>query len=492
MYKILKADKDAYITNRVINGDRTYSSNTGIASTLDLFKIVGLTFTGSIPNTELSRILIHFDLTDLRTLHSTNKIDISNPSFFCRLQLTDVYGGQPTPENFDVVINPLSASFTEGRGKDIVLYSDHDVCNFLSSSVGTPWILSGCFLGNTATSSCDYITDFSATQHFTGEENLVIDVTAIVSATIANIIPDNGFRIALSSAIEQNSQTYFVKRFASRQAYNTLKHPKLIFGFDDSVSDDTQNIAFDSTSTLFLYNYSLGNLANVVSGTTQISGSNSLILKLSTEISGGFYSLVFTGSQHSIGTVTYPGIYSASVFLPSSDAVINSKLLQSGSVDFTPIWTSFDDSITYLSGAVIHVNQSNRTSTHVDNSGIVVSVTNINSVHQQDENIVVDVNIFRNNVMIKASRLPIVLPSLVVRDVFYAIRCLETNELVIPFETDFGSTRVSSDASGMFFTLDMSNLETEKTYVVDIMLTSSGNHQKYLNASQVFKVTNLQ
>lgn len=490
MYKILKCDGDAYITDRIIDSARTYKSNTGIAATLDLQKIVGLTFSGSTPNVELSRLLLHFDLTDLQDLYNTNKIDITNPSFFCKLKLTDVYGGQPTPRGFNIKIFPLSASFTEGVGKDVVLYSDHDACNFLSASVSTPWIMSGCFSGSHATSLCDYITDFSSTQYFTtGEEDLFVDVTSIISATLNHTIPDKGFRISYGSAEENDGSTYFVKRFASRQSYNVDKHPKLVFGFDDSVRDDTQNMSFDSPGYLFMYNYSFGNLTNILSASTNITGTNCIALKLSTEISGGYYSLFFTGSQHHIGNVPYTGIYSASVNIPSTDSVILSKINVSGSVDFIPTWCSTDGTVGYFTGSRFTVTRASRTSTHVDNKGVYVTVTNLNTDHKQDETIVVNVNIFQNNVAMKLVKTPIILPGVVIRDVFYGIRNVATNEMIVPFDTLFGSTRVSSDVSCMFFSLDMSNLLPEKSYVVDILVVNGQSVQKYLNASQVFKIS---
>jgi hypothetical protein len=80
----------------------------------------------------------------------------------------------------------------------------------------------------------------------------------------------------------------------------------------------------------------------------------------------------------------------------------------------------------------------------------------------------------------------------IVSDAFYSIRDAITQKIVIPFDTTKGSTRISSDASGLFFKLDMSNLPEERTYVIDVMLKVGGEYQKYLNVSPVFKVSNLQ
>lgn len=90
MFKILKSDRDTYITDRFIKGFRATGSNVGNAGSLDLFKLYGHTLSGSTPLIELSRLLIHYNLGPLRTLYQASKIDISNPSFNCTLKLHDV------------------------------------------------------------------------------------------------------------------------------------------------------------------------------------------------------------------------------------------------------------------------------------------------------------------------------------------------------------------------------------------------------------------
>src|SRR5258706_5983601 len=183
MFKVLFADKDAYITDRVIRGTRHVSGNVGSAGSLDLFKLYGNTSSGSTPNTELSRLLIHFNLDPLRKLVSAGKIDVTNPSFACNLRLLDVFAGQTTPRNFTVTVNPLSRSFDEGLGRDVVFYEDNDVCNFLSGSRAQgAWILSGANAGGHVTGSIDYVvtavinnvtTSLERTQFFkTGTEDL--------------------------------------------------------------------------------------------------------------------------------------------------------------------------------------------------------------------------------------------------------------------------------------------------------------------------------
>src|SRR5574338_1217457 len=147
MYRSLKADKDAYITDRIIKGGARTDSNTGEAGTLDLYKVYGLNKSGSSPIAELTRLLVHFDLDPLREAYSAGELDITSPTFKCHMKLHDVYGGQTTPRNFTVKVYPLSRSWDEGRGRDVVFYQDQDAVNFLTASfVGgsaSTWFASG-------------------------------------------------------------------------------------------------------------------------------------------------------------------------------------------------------------------------------------------------------------------------------------------------------------------------------------------------------------
>lgn len=500
MYKSIPADKDAYITDKVIKAIRKTNSNVGGAGTLDLFKLYGATMSGSTPNIETSRLLIHFDLASVRDLITNKKIDINDASFWCKLRLRDVYGGQPTPSNFTVSIFPLSASFDEGRGRDVSYYSDIDTCNWLTSSYGVPWYISGCSLAAGPTGTGDYITSSTSivntevTQFFkTGEEDLNVDVTALVSATLSGEIPDSGFRISLKSNLENDARTYFVKRFASRTAYDDSKRPQLLLGFNDSIQDDTQNLTFDSTGRLTLYNYSLDKLTNITSGSNSelITGTNCLTLKLSTEISGGYYNLLYSGSQFSYGTSNsafVSGTYYADVNISSYDTTIKQKLLESGSVKFTPIWSSNDLTLAFLTGSSITVRPPRR-ETSRSLKRYTVTVSGLKGTYPKGNEELIRVNVFDNtSPLIKVVRVPVELPGIVVRDAYYQIRDTVTNELTIPCDIDKKSTKISSDSSGMFFTLDTSSLNIGRSYTIDIIIVNDGVRTEYTDVAPHFRI----
>ena len=503
MFRVLKADKDTYITNKYVDGKPAVSGNVGIAGSLDLFKLYGITVVTSgsdrVPQTELSRALIHFDLAPLEELVDAGRVDISHNSFKCFLSLRDVYGGQTTPNNFTIDVFPLSASFTEGYGKDVAYYSDEDKCNFLSASNDALWETKGCEKACFSTGSGDYITssvtiaNTKVSQFFAkGTEDLLVDVTQIISATIKGDLPDSGFRLSFTSEIEQDLKTYFVKRFASRHAYDETKRPKILVKFDDSILDDSSNLYLDSPvqSSLFLYNYVHGQLTNLLSASSSVTGADCLLLRLETEVSGvGNYSLYFTGSQHKFGDNYNTGIYSASVTLPFSDANIKTNYDLSGSVTFTPIWTSLDETVTYITGSKIVARPPERISHRLNPRRYRINVTGITTDYSEDEEVTMRVYIFDDNdPQIIAKRLPVELPGLSLRNVYYAIRNIATNEYVIPFDTSYNSTRISSDSKGMYFNFNTSALAALNSYVVDIMIKVDNLEQKYLDASSHFRV----
>jgi hypothetical protein len=505
MFKVLKALKDTYITDKIIDGVRQEEGNLGDASSLDLFKLYGVTESGVDPNIELSRLLIKFDLEPLRTLVNDDKIDLSSATFNCRLKMFDVDGGQTVPTNFTLTAHPMSRSWDEGLGRDIVLYGDRDTCNFLSASTTSIWHLSGANSGGLAGTDVDYIstavlngltTSVGVSQVFTqGTENLSMDITTLISATLSNDLPDEGFRIAYDASHETDSLTYFVKRFAARGAYDESFHPRLEVRFDDSIQDDSTDLVFDDDCTIFFYNFNKGQPTNLMSGTTEISGSDSVLLRMQTEVSGGMLNYTFLGSQHVVNgddSLPVEGVYSASVNIPSSDPLIQAKIAQSGSVKFQQVWGTPDETYTYLSGSTLLVREPTRGGSSETPMRAIVNVLNVNDTHGTNEIVPLRVNIFdKNSPLITVVKIPVVLPGLVIRDVHYQVRDNISHEVIVPFDTTYNSTRVSSDSEGMYFKLDTSNLPKDKAYVVDILIVTNGASHVHKNASAVFRVSDI-
>jgi hypothetical protein len=514
MHKVLRPLKDTYITDRVIRGTRKWNANVGRAGTLDIFKLYGATLTGSVPNNELSRVLLHFDLSDLEDAVDAGRINIASPTFNVTLKLFDVYGGQPNPTNFVLKLYALSRSFDEGGGKDVVFFRDSDISNFLTSSYveGTEsvWFASGANAkGLLGSADIDVIASGNlgdglgvrnlwVTQSFVaGTENLEMDITTLVSATLAGLIPDYGFRVSYTENDENDLQTRFVKRFGSSEATNPYVRPQLVVKFDDSVVSHESSFFFDTENTLFLYNYVKGNLTNVVSGTalTQITGSNSLLLKLVTRISEstGFedYISYVTASQHRIGTTNVVGVYSASFTLKSATTQYQTKLRQSGSILFDQVWGSFDGNVAYFTGSLTG-NPPAASTGPTNPKRYYVNVTNISNEYADDDMARIKVFFFDySSPVVKLVRVPVETPSVIVENAHFAVRDVITNDIPIPFDTTYNSTRMSADSQTMYFDLDMTSLFPGRSYVIDVMVNEGGQQQIYRDVSPAFRVVEL-
>ena len=226
MYLIVTASKDTYITNKIIDSSyRARDANVGQAGTIDLFKLWNESkISGTVRPTEISRAFIKFDLDRIHAL-TQSAIDLNHSTFEAKIKLFDILGGQATPANFKLQIYPLSRSFDEGIGRDVSTFGDLDSCNFITSSYSDStanlWNMSGASAsGMLGSSDIDYITsgtlnqslvDFGKSQTFVkGNEDLEINVTTILSATLAGQIPNHGFRIAFTGSEETDQKTRFV------------------------------------------------------------------------------------------------------------------------------------------------------------------------------------------------------------------------------------------------------------------------------------------
>lgn len=508
MYRILTASKDTYITNKIINNSfRATDSNVGQAGTLDLFKLYAESSTGSDTTPiELSRILIKFNLAPLRALTSSN-LDISHSSFKCTLKLTDVYGGQTTPSNFKMILFPVSKSFDEGIGRDVVSFADIGESNFITASSGSSWAATGAnHQGFIDSDNADIISSGSLgdgtvnlfkTQSFEkGTEDLEIDVTSIVSATLKNIIPDQGFRLSFSGTQETDAVTRFVKRFASRHATTVDNRPKLIVAYDDAVIDHHRNFYFNLSGTLFLNNYHHNSLANILSGSSGllhgVSGSDCLVLRIeSGSVSQStFFTKTITASQHKIGDNFITGVYSATFALNEFTVTqsLRTEILNAGSATFREYWGSHAGyNLGYYTSSFVVKTVDRSAFSNVPNR-LFVNITNLKSTYRSFEKSRFRVFVEDLGREIKAEKLPLETESEVYTRMFYRVRDHDSGNIIIPFESESNGTKLSTDSSGLYFDFYMDSLSSGRSYIFDFIIKDGGIDQIFTDVPARFSV----
>ena len=415
--------------------------------------------------------------------------------------LSDVYGGQPTPTNFKLIVFPLSRSFDEGVGRDVVGFRDIDVCNFLTASVSTgnveKWYTTGADMqGLLGSNDIDIISSGNLNdgngivnlwkeQLFTtGEEDLEIDVTKIVSGTLAGLIPDCGFRISFSGSLETDEFTRFVKRFTSRNATNVGKRPKIIVTYDDLIRDNHENFFFNEPGNLFLSNNVRGIPRNILSGSslTEIVGDNCMILTLSS----GSYQKQFNVSQLKIGNNYITGTYGTTLTLNSfENSSIYNRLVASGSIELNEVWGSNDGSIAYLSSSLTAY-RPEVADYDIDLERLTVSMTNMRSAYEQNEQYRFRIFIEDITRQFIARKLPIENKGIFVEEIYYQVRDTDLNEVLIPFHNP--GTAVSNDTVSHYFDFDMISLPRGRTYTFDFRILREGSEVIFRDVAAKFRV----
>jgi len=508
MYLIFSASADNYITNKIINTSLSASdANVGQASTLDLFKIYNETtfngFTGSYSApTEISRLLVKFNLTDVSS--SISSMAELN-GFKAYLNLKDINGSQIAPNKFDVSVYPLSKSWDEGRGSDIYSFNDLDQSNWMTASYSdssyVQWEQQGASaLGYLASTDIDIIgsgsiggskVSFAGHQYFdNGHEDLMVDVTTAVSATLGGFMDDMGFLIAFSGSQETDAKTRFVKRFASRHARNEYLRPSLIVKLDDSVVDQRSSMFFNTSGSLFLENKIRGERAFILSGSneTMLTGSDSLYVIIHT----GSFAVTASAGIYKSAQKNIKGLYTASFAINrfndsdvSSGVSLYTHSHASGSLKLYERWMDRYEQYTYFTGS-FEMSLPTKT-TNETRPKYVVSVTNLKNQYRKNEIHRVDLHVRDDNKISKSVRKNFGLKSLRFEQAYYRIRDLRTGNIIVPFTKENNATRISSDSDGMYFNFSTKNWPKGRSYTIDVLVVESGNDNVYETKTR-FKV----
>lgn len=512
MIIVCTASADTYITDKIIDGNlRVTDANVGQASTLDLFKLYNeTTLNGTSSQLELSRALVRFDLLPITQLTGTI-LNLNSSNFRAVLEMKDIMTGHAVPRNFTLAVFPLSQSFDEGEGFDTGKFDDVHVANFLTASYTTAnnvWYASGANAGGLLDSDdIDYISSgnlndgngvvsFEKKQTFTlGTEDLSIDVTNIVSATVASQVPNVGFRLSFSGSQENDTKSRFVKRFASRHIANPLLRPRLVVKFDDVLVDNHKNFNFDSSGTLFLNSYNRSARSNLVSGSnlSAITGQNCFILQLNK----GLFNFYVTGSQHTAGTdgTAVTGLYSASFAIASVETGKHTKtesiaklLTDTEKVEFTTYWNSVDGSVTYHTGSVTLYKPDRRGGEFISREPQIIITNGDTDYHKNDT---VRFRLYGRDLINENNepvKIPINRPPVIFDDLYYQLVDRITGKIIIPYDNTTNSTKVSTDTDGMFFDFKMQALTVGRSYAFDFYIVERGISYLVQNRDTIFKV----
>ena len=166
---------NAFEANLVTRGT---GSNMGYADSLEVFSIYGQESGSNGQSQELSRILIQFPVDRISSDRTAGTIPASGSVSFY-LKMFNAEHPFTLPQDFNLVVAPISQSWVEGSGLDMDEYQDIGTSNWLKANNSTLWTNVG----------GDYLSDDNYNVRFEqGYENLELDITTVVENWITGAV----------------------------------------------------------------------------------------------------------------------------------------------------------------------------------------------------------------------------------------------------------------------------------------------------------------
>jgi hypothetical protein len=294
--------------------------NAGLDAILDLSKNAPNLYVSS----STSRVLIKFDNDDI-----SDAISKSGINYTASLKLYNAHvDGIPT--NFNININPLYQSWDMGTGRfNNIPESDNGASwQYRSANQTNTWtvtslpagVSSSFYAGNSGGAAWYNAYSASQTFNYFSTKDINVDVTSIVSAWTASVIPNNGFIIRNTGSIEFDYNYQYTFNFFSRDT-NTIYPPCLEFKWNDSTFN---------------------------SGSTPYVGNNNILVSLTNNKS------VFYDSEYAKLRIYAKDRYPARTFVTSSLYIYNKLLPTESYYSIIDLNTNlkvidFDTSATQLS-----------------------------------------------------------------------------------------------------------------------------------------------
>ena len=477
------AIKDNTITNafKANLTTRGTGSNMGVSDISEVFSIYGQQASTSV---EKSRVLVEWDTAAVQADRTSGAIPASGSVKFY-LNLYNAKHAFTLPKDFTLVVHAVSKSWSEGHGLDMEEYDDVGASNWIDATTTTTWTTAGADFHTGAYSAGTSLPFYS--QSFTnGTADLDINVTALVEEWLAGTASDArknyGVGVFLTSSQEDGStgESYYTKKFFARGTEFFFKRPIIEARWDDSKKDNAGNFflssslapAADNLNKLYLYNLVRGQLKDIPS-----VGSNAILLSVYPTLGGEKITLpvgggVATNNHVNVtGSRVSTGIYSAQLAYTASATTIY------------PVWHS--GSTEFHSASAITVNTLSSGDFN-PNPKYVSKITNLKPSYDTDESarfrLYARQKDWNPTIYTKATTN---IETEIIEDAYYKVFRVVDELEVIPYGTgSLNHTRLSYDASGSYFDLNMNLFEPDYAYAIKFVYHVNG---AYHEQQELFK-----
>jgi len=323
----------------------------------------------------------------------------------------------------------------------------------------------------------------STTQAFpTGLEDLNLDVTTQVQSWIDGRIND-GFMVKLPTSVTDGTieRSFYTKKFFARGSEFFYKRPVLEARWNSTIQDDRINFyassslapAADNLNTLYLYNYHRGQLTNIPA-----IGTGPIYVDLYDKAGGNKFTQCI--DTPATGGLAETGIYTASVCLTTTSASL------------ADVWRSSDatGAKQYHTGSIT-VKTATALAFAPENDLVVSCVGSQENYYSKSTNrfyFYIREKKWSPNIFTTATSSP---TTEVYENLHYKITRLVTDETVFDYDTTTNSTLLSYDSKGNFFDLDLTMLEPNYTYLIELALHSVATKTfEQLSFKHKFRVVN--
>jgi len=486
---------------------RGTGSNMGRSDILEVFSIYAQE---SSTSSELSRILVQFPIEQIKNKRDSGVIPASGNVEFV-LKLYNAEHGETVPRDFKLTVVPVSQSWEEGTGLDMVNYTD-----LTFDQEGASWIqarksASADDDGKWTAIGGDYLLDDAVDCYFnTGLEHLEVDVSNIVEDWITGSAGEEydnyGFGVLLSSSYEAyfSSSTgldtdvsphntsgsltsYYTKKFFARGSEFYYYRPCLEARWDSATKDNRGNFYLSSSlvpatnnlNKLYFYNYVRGTLQD-------IAGSDSTLPIVQFYYSSG--SIPEGTAQGFLNSSNAPVAYVEAI-REETGSYSATMAVTAGAVTTTypyliDVW-SLAGGVQVRTGSAITPLKFDGAETSGE-SKHVISIPNLYEQYKSDQSIRLRPYIRKKNwspnIYNVAKNKP---ENLIIEDAAYRIIRIIDDFEVVPYGT--GSTKFTSlsyDGSGNYFDLSMKLFETGYQYGIKFSIyndyTKAYEEQPYM------------
>ena len=451
------ASKDSTITNVFKENliHRATDANMGASDVLETYSLYSQRSSEYIDYPGLSRILIDFPIDNIIQDREVGNIPASGSVQFV-MKMSNTPHRFTLPDNFYLSVSPLSRSWTEGRGLDMEDFKDTGPVNWISASATEAWENEG----------GDFYESLEKTQLFEeGTEDLEVDITDFVESWISGSIDKNGLMVKLSSSHEDDTTSYYTKKFFARGSEYFFKRPWIEARFDSTIRDDRNRFynfnpfvdIEDNINTLYIYNRYKGSLKNL-----RTVGTGSIYVRLysSADLPLGDPLMLLNQSYVVTGSWVSTGIYKAEIGVDTLHDYVYD------------IW--FDDQDRPIGyGGKIEIKHAGEREEDFAIDDYIISITNLKQKYSKKENARFQVFVRKEqwNPNSYTSVLSTPEPEMI-DNMYYSIKRIADDLEVIPYGTgSFNHTRLSYDKTGNYFDVDMSLFEPGYSYEISFSIS---------------------